>query len=118
MDNKEHILDVSISALKWEMWLTARKPPVCELQFKNWVEGKTTEEMTDIFRRTPGLIASMADIPGDFWQELQARIDFRVEREKQDIQKIRTAALEPPPLPIWKTILGKFKCLTRKNEGE
>jgi len=83
MDTKEHILDVAISAMQTEMWLSTGRPPLNISALNKWMSEKvlTKEQMIDVFNvRTPGLVASMQDIDGDFWQEFQARISFRSAR--------------------------------------
>lgn len=83
MDSTTHILDVAISALQHEYWFGKRQPPLNILALSEWIKARSLSEdqMIDVFNaRTPGLVASMQDVEGNFWEELWKRIDARIAR--------------------------------------
>jgi len=80
MDDQTRILDVAISALQQEMWVRTGQPPRSMHQLAEWGHTffqKNQCEAVDILERVPGLIESMGDVTGDFWDELWIRIQMR-----------------------------------------
>jgi len=80
MDDRTKILDVAISALQQEMWVRTGQPPRSMHQLAEWGRAFFHEdrgEAIKVFERVPGLVSSMGDVTGDFWEELWVRIQMR-----------------------------------------
>lgn len=80
MDTKEQILDVAISALQQQMWVETGQPPRSMFDLAEWAKElwSSKERMLAIFNeRVPGVTASMADVEGEFWEELWRRLQDR-----------------------------------------
>jgi hypothetical protein len=80
-----HVLDVAISAMQQEMWSRVGMPPSSMHQLAEWVKNFVLldkESALKIFgERVPGLVESIPDVKGDFWDGLWLRIQERKIRE-------------------------------------